>query len=270
MEQQKELQPIIVDCSTAIQLASEMPDSYAVCGKARRYASDIDGALVNYAKLIQLKPGDAGAYHESGLTKKKKQDLRGAVAAYTKAIELHPKFILAYLDRASTRQQLGDYNGAIADFTKALELLPEVKDLHQFPIESPIVATSLARAKAKRAKGDLLGADQDIIDAYRKGGGAGFTADGLEIIQALTAMIQRRPKEAELYASRAEIWFDKKDWTKARDDYTKVIELAPSSGAVRQAYIKRGIARKASRQSRQSSGRPDRGDQEPGQRSCWP
>ena len=59
LEQQKDLQPIIADCSTAIQLAPAVPDSYAVCGKARRYAGDVNAALANYAKLAELRPSDA-------------------------------------------------------------------------------------------------------------------------------------------------------------------------------------------------------------------
>jgi len=242
LEQQKDLQLITADCSAAIQLAPAVSDSYAVCGKAHRYAGDLNASLANYSKLAQLRSSDADGYHQSGLTKTKSRDLRGAVTAFTKAIELNPKLILGYVDRGLASQQLADYGGAIADFTKALELLSGLKDLRQFPIDSPLVGISLARAKAKRATGDALGADQDIIDAYRKDGGAGFTVERIDILQALTAMIQRRPKDGELYATRAEIWFDKKDWTKARDDYTKIIEVAPRLETIRKVYFKRGVA----------------------------
>jgi tetratricopeptide (TPR) repeat protein len=108
---QKELEPLIADCSTAIKLASDMPEPYMVCGKARRYANDIDAALADYVKLSALQPSAADVYHNFGLTKKQKNDVPGAVAAYTKAIELHPKFIMAYIDRALARQQMGDLIG---------------------------------------------------------------------------------------------------------------------------------------------------------------
>jgi tetratricopeptide (TPR) repeat protein len=62
-------------------------------------AGDIDGAIIEYDRVIALNPRDATAYYDRGLAKRAKGDLDGALADLNRAIELRPEAEKPYLER---------------------------------------------------------------------------------------------------------------------------------------------------------------------------
>jgi tetratricopeptide (TPR) repeat protein len=90
-------------------------------------------------------------YWQSGYQKQKSGDHAGAIADYGKAIKADPTYMMGYSSRASERIEVGDYDGAIADSTKCIEITRNAQDMMCYGI----------RARAFKAKGDVVSADND-------------------------------------------------------------------------------------------------------------
>jgi tetratricopeptide (TPR) repeat protein len=157
-----------------------------------------------------------------------------------------------YVKRGITRFGKGDTNGALADFDRALELEPDLADAH------------LLRGKARRAKGNLDGAIEDIED-YEKAIELDprLTSNNRDITQAFAnrgfirvnqldlegaiadfdKAIQVSPSDAESYIKRAEALLIKGNLADAITDFDKGIALNPRNSAASLAYAGRGFTR---------------------------
>jgi tetratricopeptide (TPR) repeat protein len=140
--------------------------NYNTQGAVKAANGDIDGAIADYTTAIVLNPELAAAYYNRGVAKQAKGDTDRAITDMTIAIQLLPKgdtgntlnifsSVLAssYRHRGAGKLILGDLDGAIADCTKAIQLNSNYADAY------------LLRADAKKAKGDKVGANADLIKA---------------------------------------------------------------------------------------------------------
>jgi len=112
-------------------------------------------------RIIQAAIGDANAAlalgYQPGLGVQPSRfggslhgNLQGALADFDRAVNLTPDES-NYFERGTTYQMLGEQDKAIADFTEVIAFRPAT------------AAAYFARAKSKRAIGDLRGAEQDHL-----------------------------------------------------------------------------------------------------------
>ena len=149
-----------------------------------------DEAIRHHGKAIALHPEFAQSYHERGLAYSNKGDFERAVEDLTKAIELNPDFTVSYIERGFNRIRTGDYEGAISDYNWAIEH----DDLNK------------ARAYC------------DLGDAYRRKG------DFDTALKHCNEAISLSPVFYYPYKIRGCIYYDRNEYEKAIEDFTKVID----------------------------------------------
>lgn len=145
----------VVVFGQALAIEPNSWNAYYQRGIAKQNLNALDDALADYQAALQLK-GDlldarvarAGIYSEKG-------DRRHSVEELTKIIAQKPT-VDAYYRRGTDYAELGQHEQAIADFTW---IINEVRD-------APLVY--FARAKSRRALGDLEGAvaDEQIANSF--------------------------------------------------------------------------------------------------------
>lgn len=131
-----------------------------------------------------------------------------ALKAYDRAIELNPDNLTAYASRGAVYFFAGDYNRAEADFLHVLEKNPYQPDAYT------------AYASTLAAKGDFENA-----------------------LTVLNLALQLKPGKAEIFFSRAGVYFMLGRLNESVVDYTSVINLRPAAevyNARGAAYLKMG------------------------------
>ena len=146
-----------------------------------------DEAIRYYDKAIELHPEFAEAYHERGMAYSFKEDFNTAVVDLTKAIELNPDFILSYTERGFNRIRTGDYDGAISDYNWVIERSPS--------------ATAYC----------------NLGDAYHRKG------DFDSALKKCNKAIALMPNYYYPHKIRGCIYYDRKEYEKAIEDFTKAI-----------------------------------------------
>ena len=147
-----------------------------------------DEAIGYYDKAIELHPEFAQAYHERGMAYSFKEEFSTAVADLTKAIELNSDFILSYIERGFNRIRIEDYDGAISDYNWVIERSPSAT------------------------------AHCDLGDAYRRKG------DFDSALNECNKAIDLVPIYYYPYKIRGCIYYDRNEYEKAIEDFTKVID----------------------------------------------
>ena len=96
--------------------------AYAKRGVLEAKNGDLDGALVDFNKVIEIKPDITETYALRGFVKQIKGDSDGAMADYNNDIEMNPKDAPVYYARGLLNYDSHKFTNALADFRKACEL----------------------------------------------------------------------------------------------------------------------------------------------------
>ena len=148
-----------------------------------------DEAIRYYNEAIVLHPVFAWAYYERGVAYSRKEDYQSAVEDLTKAIELDPDFILSYTERGFNRIRTGDYDGAISDYNWVIEH-DDLNKAHAYC---------------------------DLGDAYRR------KRDFDTALKKCNKAISLNPIFYYPYKIRGCIYYDRNEYGKAIEDFTKAI-----------------------------------------------
>jgi tetratricopeptide (TPR) repeat protein len=138
------------DFSQTIEMRPNDPQPLIERGLAYIELKDYQAAIGDANAAIALDTNLAKAYNLRGTAVRAMGNLQGALADFDRAVNLTPDEN-NYFERGTTYQMLGDHDKAIADFTEMIAFHPDE------------AAGYFARAKSKRAIGDLQGAEQDHL-----------------------------------------------------------------------------------------------------------
>jgi TonB family protein len=144
----------IRDFDQAIRLSSAHPDWYNYRGLSYSYSNRHDRAIPDYTKAIELNPNAAAGFNNRGWAYLELGQPEKALADLDRAIQLQPDYQRAYENRANAYMKLQNYARAMADYTAAIELGPARWQYER-------------RAEAKRALGDITGAEADLTQAQQ-------------------------------------------------------------------------------------------------------
>ncbi|MDQ6656150.1 MAG: tetratricopeptide repeat protein [Verrucomicrobiota bacterium] len=206
--------------------------------------------------------GDPGRHTAKGVSYAKKKNYDKAADEFTKAIEAQPRDPKNYLNRGTVYQLTGKPKEALQDFDKAIELNPRQPDaytnrgqvfLGQKKLDKAIVDFSKAleisprdrsalryRAYAYLQKKNWQKAIEDYnvsINTIRKIDVEGRIRRGYayrnlgqndKAIEDFTAVIGHEPTNPEAYRRRAMAYIAEKNWSDARQDLQKILQLKPS------------------------------------------
>ena len=135
----------------AVDIYPQLSAAYLERGNALNTMGETEGALADYDKAIEM--GNlAAAYTARGRLYVARGDAQRAEADFTRSLGVEPTSD-AYFQLGQIREAAGDHTQAILNYDQALRIQPD----------SPYIY--LARAQAKKAKGDDAGAASDRSQA---------------------------------------------------------------------------------------------------------
>jgi protein O-mannosyl-transferase len=89
---------------------------------------DVEGALMEFRRVVQTHPKDADGYFNLGLALMKKGEVDEAAEQYRKALALRPNLAIAHNNLGMALVEKGEVEEAIGHYRKALEIKPRLAD----------------------------------------------------------------------------------------------------------------------------------------------
>jgi len=172
----------VLSFSHALALRSDLADAYLFRGRANAGLGRLDLAVQDFSKVIQLRPEGAEAYVERAVARLDQEDYSGVVADCGEALKRDSRIALAYSMRARALFHAGSPERALEDLNRAVELAPNqgnyfqraatyqalgkhklaLADLDEVIALKPDGPQAyFARARSRRATGDMAGAARD-------------------------------------------------------------------------------------------------------------
>jgi tetratricopeptide (TPR) repeat protein len=159
------------------------------------------GALEHFQRALEREPKMAEIYfHRGNLYQDWNKQHEKAIQDYTSAIQLRPEYVAAYNKRAELYRLQNKHDEAMKDYQKIIELEP-----------------TNARAYYNLALIDKQRYDESKEYKY-------LNTTKLSVNKA----IELDPENVHFYRTRAQVWVIEKEYTKAIDDYNKMLKLDPS------------------------------------------
>ncbi|RYY25674.1 MAG: DUF3857 domain-containing protein [Sphingomonadales bacterium] len=243
--------------------------------QASRRTKAFDPLLAVYAKIIAEEPEEAKHYRNRADFLRGIYDYRGALADQDKAVALQPD-VRTYLGRAGTREALGDDAGALADAEAAFELdsgnAAAISSVIRFRFRKGDKEEALAMLEERIAEGGTGAESYQILqaDLYAE---SGRMEEAIALLDTLVAEkpgdanrlnercwfkgtnnvdlegalkdcvkgIELASNPANIYDSRAMVYFRMGKMAEALADLNAALEVAPSMGA--SLYL-RGVVRR--------------------------
>jgi tetratricopeptide (TPR) repeat protein len=172
----------ILSLDHALALKHDLVDAYLLRGRANLALGRPGAAIQDLTQAIRLHPENTEAYVERAEARLVNEDYPGVIADATAALDRDSRLGLAYSLRGIAVRQSGNPRQSLADFTRAIELAPDqatyfqraatyqilgehalaIADLDQVIAMKPDGSQAYyARARSRRARGDVAGANQD-------------------------------------------------------------------------------------------------------------
>jgi tetratricopeptide (TPR) repeat protein len=200
----------IAGCTAVIESGLAAPKDMVTAlfnrAMAFRTRKEYQRAIDDFTSAIALMPGEAVVYYERANTYRFLQQEELALQDYSEAIKIAPDFWEALGDRGITLVALGRYAQAVTDFTRVINYDPA---------------------------GSYAYSDRAV--AYESMG-----LDDLAIAD-LTSSFKTQPDAWMRYARRGNIYFRKRDYERAMDDYDQALMFNPGYGL---ALYGRGIVKR--------------------------
>jgi Flp pilus assembly protein TadD len=225
-----------VSCGRNLQVVKKEAEANRNLGEALLNEAKYTQALKLFLKAQELNPNDPYLQNDLGLTylAKKKPEL--AITHFKKALELEPTYSSAMNNLGTAYLEIRDCDAAIATFNSLLEDL--VYSSPHYPLSN--------LGDAYFCKNDYMQAEKYYLESLEARTGFFFALKGLgktytvlgrldEAIARLSEAAQKAPLFPEIYFDLAVAYEKAGDFEKARQNYQKVIELAPDSAIAREA-----------------------------------
>jgi tetratricopeptide (TPR) repeat protein len=227
------------DHASAVRLDPSSADCHFGLGLALYAKGDERAASISLTKAILLGCTEPAAYFFRGEATRQ-DDPRAAIIDFDTVLKLNPQYALAYHCRAFAYQQLSEHENAIADFDRLIEGDATLDEAWLGRARSLVALRRFAEAITDCDKVvDLMSGKSG--DGGRKMEAIRLRADALTAtckyaatIKDLDYLLLRQPANAELYFERAGLWRILGERTKALNDLTESISLAPSAESYRQ------------------------------------
>ncbi|MCL2789569.1 MAG: tetratricopeptide repeat protein [Desulfobulbus sp.] len=216
--------------------------------------NDIEQALRYYSQAIDSNKENDEYLLRRGFVYKKMNKFELAEKDYSQAILIKPKGY-SYIDRARCYKELKEYKKSEQDLLASLQykdgsansafvelgvILPKTGTKIKFTPENKQILLYRAFEYFNQGKFDLakndyqvfLKIDPDNDDAYHRLGMLLFEKmkNTDEAILNLSKAIEKKNGKNVYYLDRGRMYFAKNDFLKAKDDFSKVIELSPNNG----------------------------------------
>ncbi len=269
----------IADYTKAIQLEPENGANFNNRGLAYHSKGDFALAVTDFTQAIRLVPNNAIIYTNRGHAHLKKGDIASASADFTKALLIDVKYSRAYSGLGQAYAKKKDYPSAVKQYTKAIALKPDNRwdfnargdayfNNKQYPhaiqdynkalaFPDPLTPADGALLYTNRGYGYLRSGDwqkaiKDFSEAIRidksyPDGHAGRAeahngaGNYEEAVKDFENAIELQGDNGWHYYGLGQVYFSKKDYTKAIDAFTLALarKKKPNEAWI---YTRRGFA----------------------------
>lgn len=237
------------DLDKAIELVADNADAYFYRGLVYDNSGKHNEAIADYTRAVEISPRYEYAYLNRGNVRLMIGENEKAIADYSKVIEISPNNSDAYSRRGSAHERLGDYMKAIEDSKAALAknqdddlAFVNLINVYRRKREYDKVISECTAFIQRKINGPY-----NLFDAYYSRGDAyvnlGKYDRALKDCEAIIAgkYLEKSGEMASVlfYELRGQIYSQKKEFSKAIQDFTKAIE---SGHATWFSYRKRAEA----------------------------
>jgi len=146
---QRDFPGAVQSFTSAIAISPDFQKAYFSRGLAREFAEQYEAAMEDYSLAIKLNPQDAPPYLHRGICLVRTRQDEQALADFNRALEINPDMPAALSGRGGIYFRRRNYAEAIRDFDAALRINPRFAQAYA------------NRARAKRALGNITGANED-------------------------------------------------------------------------------------------------------------
>lgn len=186
-------------------------------------STDADERLKNYEKARELEPENLDVIINLANAKDETGDYDSAIADYTMVLDKDPKNALVYNNRGYSYFQKMDYENALEDYNKALLISPKLR-IAECNKEELI---KILKTDGKYSK--LLEKSDSNLNNYMYFFNLGIQEMNLnnsnEAMAAFNKSIELNSKFASAYMFIGILEFHKEHYDKAREYYTKAIDI---------------------------------------------
>lgn len=196
--------------------------------------------------LEELQPDENARYIllvNYGVMKFRQGELDGAIARLQQAVQLKPAEFQAHVNLAQIYQQQGRYDEALASFDEAVRLQPELAPLYRTRARLQVARQEFDTALSDLDRAiqlDPLPGPVQADDWLQRGLILARTKRLDEALAASNAAIGAWADHASSHLLRAELLLRKKEFQEAVTEYDKYLKLEKGSKDV---YAGRGLAR---------------------------
>ena len=220
----------LVSCTANLELRKNQEEALRNLGEAYMGQGDYTAALREFLKAEKLYSKDPYLQNDLGLAYMAKEKVDLAINHFKKAVEIKPDYTPAKNNMGTAYLAQKKWDDAIACFKEI------TGDLLYATPHYPL--SNLGWAYYNKKEYNL--AEKYYKDALKieprfaialSGLGKTYIATGRisEAIAALEKAVKNSPNSAELYLDLADAYRLSREYKKALDAYSKVIELAPDS-----------------------------------------
>ncbi len=200
----------VIDIQYPANVKEKCPDDYFYRGLINSTKYQRDAAITDYSDCIaMLKNETKWKYHDAtnylyykrgAEYIRKIGDTEKAIEDFNIVIEKDAEFADAYILRGKGFYRLDKFQEAYEDFVNAIKINKEYGEYKEI---------------------------QQMIDKCKKEGAKPVVTDEdrREAIKELTEAIEENPENVNALSNRGNLYLALKEWKKAEDDYTKVIDI---------------------------------------------
>lgn len=206
-------------------------DYYFYMGVA---STDADERLRNFEKASELEPDNIDVIVNLANAKDEAGDYDAAIEGYNKALEIEPKNALIYNNRGFSYFHKQEFEKALNDYDKALMLSPKLKIAEYNKQE--LIKVLQENEKYSKLLENIEDSHKDYKYYFNLGMQEANLGNENEAMIAYNKVIELKPDFAPVYMFIGILEFQKENWEKAKEYYTKAIEV--DSGMI-DAYFNR-------------------------------
>lgn len=198
------------DLDAAIKLSPTYANAHNNRGLLHIAQGRYRQAVIDLDRALQVDPNYVDAYNNRGFAQMQLARWDRALADFNHALNLDPKGANALANRGVVKQNMGDATGAIVDFTEAMLLEPDNPKFYLHRREAYLIQGEFDKAQADAQKVVVL---QELF--------------------GLKTRIAAAPQSPEPYLARGRFFQSRQEISRALDDFSKAVELAPGRDDVR-------------------------------------
>jgi tetratricopeptide (TPR) repeat protein/tRNA A-37 threonylcarbamoyl transferase component Bud32 len=216
----------VAEYAAVLQLRPDHFWSYFNWANCQAELNNFHDALVGYTACIRIRPDFPWPYNNRGTIHLRLGENELAVQDYGAALALDGEYVEAFANRGMAYSKLGKSGPALADLDRAVELNPDYPLAYEYRAEVRRGQKQFEPAAADYMR--LLGLTADKGPVYLKLASVhhdmGRTGDAVE---DCTRSLALDPKNAQALYARGGFQVARKEYRKAREDFTAVLALVP-------------------------------------------